>query len=159
MKSNEPRELKFRLIRNGNIVGYEYHYQGTFPYIGTFHVAGAGHYGLYHALNQRQHDVGPQNIGMFENVIADPDHYIHHDSKQQALCMHDRNGVEAYEGDVVNPYPTQGDLKLRDHLHIVHEGPGFKFEMLDGRPASHILIAASLAEMEITNHIQDNDHE
>ena len=84
------RELKFRLIRDGKIVGYEYHYQGVLPVGITVSILGDEHHGIYHAR------VGE---ALFKSILNHHD-FIRHDSKDQFTGL-TAKGVEIYEGDIV----------------------------------------------------------
>ena len=78
------REIKFRLINDGKIVGYETHELDT-P---------CGTMNIYH------NDM---------NIEAVEDAYVIHDSKDQFIGPKDKNGVEIYENDNIKGFLEIGD--------------------------------------------------
>ena len=78
------RELKFRLIRDGKIVGYEKWYPGQGK---PTDVTSAEPCWLY------------SKDGVYWNPT-----YIRHDSKDQFTGLKDRNDMELFEGDVIKKH-------------------------------------------------------
>lgn len=75
------REIKFRLLMNGEIVGYEWHR------LSSAH----GMIDIFHMINIES--------GWY-NVLHDPSRYIDHDDKEQFTGKGDKNDVEIYERDI-----------------------------------------------------------
>ena len=74
------RPIKFRLIKDGKVVGYE---QRLFD-------VPSGTIDIHHSPN-------PQEPG--PNIVAVEDAYIYHDGEEEFTGMVDKAGVEIYEND------------------------------------------------------------
>lgn len=73
------REIKFRLIKDGKIVGYEQH------------VVVEGEIEIQHKL--------PGNKHSWHDIRFEPARFIHHDSKDIFIGQKNKNGKDIYEGD------------------------------------------------------------
>lgn len=79
------REIKFRLIRDGKIVGYEKH-----SHSGTVGI------GVYHSrVNDDCEDFEWVNVRFYKTA------WIEHDTKEQFIGHLDSNGHDIYEGDII----------------------------------------------------------
>jgi len=76
------REIKFRLIKDGKIVGYEQHILVTYRYQ-------ANEIGIFHSTHGN-----PSELGVY-NILVRPDKFIRHDTKDRYI------GKEIYEGDIL----------------------------------------------------------
>ena len=96
------REIKFRLIKDNKIVGYEKH-----------EVTGNVGFRIYHSLK----DEGKGNYDYeWFSIIYHPTKYIDHDHKEQYINKKDKNGVKIFEGDDIRilytDWPSQTDYSI-----------------------------------------------
>lgn len=107
------RKIKFRLIKDDEIVGYEKH------------VISVGKVHIFHSI---KNDDGYQKDWAWHNVSIQGGHihYIEHDHKEQFIGFQ-FEGVEIYEGDWVEDI-----MNSKDHVGVVEflEG-GFYAEGFD----------------------------
>lgn len=85
------RELKFRLIRDGKIVGYEKHTDGI-----ICHSQPPPH-NLWHSISY----IACECTGYMTNDPA-LHYWITHDSKDQFTGLEDKNDMDLYDNDIID---------------------------------------------------------
>lgn len=132
------REIKFRLIKDGKIVGYEKHIKPE--YIDRIRI--------FHSID---------NVEWIDTA-HDPLHEIPHDNKNSCMGSKDKNNKEVYEGDIVgDPESDWHDGIPKFHLHsgiVDWLMYGFWIKYVnhhDGRDIS------ALEEMEVIGNIYENE--
>ncbi|KKN70673.1 hypothetical protein LCGC14_0428280 [marine sediment metagenome] len=131
------RELKFRLIRDGkHIQGYEKWVDGV-PNKDTGYWA-----------------TPPQWIYSRDNVLwSNPE--IFHDSKDQFTGRKDKNGVEVYEGDIIDQYPGTEWTHIRT-VKWNQKRCGYWLYNLNGEP--HLDLTSFREELEIIGNVHQDSH-
>ena len=102
------REIKFKLIKDNKIVGYELHRTSV--------MFDDRHIEIYHSIDQNE----------WWNIYGNPNAFIKHDDKNPFTGLHDSKGNEIWEGDIVNCYDREklcgmGEVKFGRFMSS-HEG-------------------------------------
>lgn len=139
------REIKFRLIRDGKVVGYEKFYPGK--------RRGDGSWEAY-----------PNWLYSKDGEIWSAGNYIFHTSKDQYTGLKDKNGAEIYEGDRLKSSEPlgeyQSDYAMRG-IGIVlwnESKAGYVLKWVDSRDGEHFPLLSDMINRynEIIGNIHEN---
>jgi len=128
------REIKFRLIKEGKIVGYEKH------------ILSCGKIQIFHSTNG---DDEPR--WEWWNIQIVKRRWIEHDDKEQFTGLRDKNSREIYEGDICQ----FSSLSKRT---IVFKDGAFGYEEIKDFIAfgGHYHFYSIMAEIEVLGNIHEN---
>jgi len=138
---SEQREIIFRLILGGKIVGYEKHLCDDF----------SKHIYIYHSPNGNN----------WWSVETNSNYYILHDQKNQYIGQLDFNGYRIFENDIVSVladyiFASERE-KFKAQISYFPSVGGFKYIVLGDDP--HLRDISSLQEIRVIGNIYDGEAE